>query len=52
MSKLAQEFLIRWSINLLVCVLFACIPTGIALAFWYDDGRWLWLCTPILIFLS
>ena len=32
--------------------LLACIAAGPILAYWFDDAHWLWLCAPIILFLS
>lgn len=38
--------------NVVIVLLFLCIPAGVLLALWMNDARWMWLCAPILIFLS
>jgi hypothetical protein len=41
-----------YAINAIICGLASMIPLGIGLAFYMDDMRWLWLCAPIVLFLS
>lgn len=48
MTEYQTEKLIASAIALLACFPLA----GIALAIWFGDPIWLWLCLPLVIFLS
>lgn len=47
-----RDLMVKWSMNAIVVALVCCIPFGIAMTFYMDDPRWLWFCSPLLIFLS
>lgn len=42
----------EWKFTLLVIGLTACIPTGIILWLFTENGYWLWLVAPLVLFIS
>jgi hypothetical protein len=49
---MSKETLIKWSVGAAMVALAACIPIGIGMTLYTDNPNWLFLCAPILIFLS
>ena len=47
-----REFYYKILEWLVVGSLIACIPFGIGMAMWTNNGNWLWFCMTLIIFLS